>query len=676
MPRFKNLSLFNKIFAIIVFILFGYVASQSVLLYWYINSDFLEKKVAIIETQKDELTEKMTMVHEFVKQVYEDDTKIETIEKNYRPRLKQLVDTLLSSLEYQVNILRGQGISEPVIQEKLRKHLDGVRYDNGNGYFFAISLQGEAISHINHDVKNVLATEIHDINGKYFVKEFLNIANTPEQEGLTSYYWSKLGHETPQLKISYLKVFKPYNWIIGTGIYVEDTFPELQTKIAKLITSYFYDVGKSTKNYFTIVNEKGDVINSGGFPEYNGKNVWDLQDKDGYFIIRDMIRVARDSGSRNGFVEYWWNHPTDKENVAKKLTRVQWFEPFRWIIGTGVYIQDLGINDVHEKMQYKTYIIFRRIIFSSIIFLALGLILSISLVRSVTKPLTQAQLVVEEIAHGNFSREVKYDAKDEIGQLVKTLNSMSKKLQIAFHEIKHQNQELILLNQDKNEFLEIVSHDLRNPLSVILGASEEILNEHKNMSSDEIVDFSLMIKRSADRMFVIVANLLDMNILETGKIALRFESTNIVEILAKNIAMYQKKASDKKLNLYFSTDKAICLAMLDKDLIYQVFDNLISNAIKYSPVDQNKNIYVRLTTDETTVRCEVQDEGPGLSDDDQQKLFNKFQRLSAKPTAGEHSTGLGLFIVKKLVEAQHGRVWCESESGAGANFIAEFPLLN
>lgn len=140
--------------------------------------------------------------------------------------------------------------------------------------------------------------------------------------------------------------------------------------------------------------------------------------------------------------------------------------------------------------------------------------------------------------------------------------------------------------------------------------------------------------------------------------------------------MYQKKAADKKLNLYFSTDKAICLAMLDKDLVYQVFDNLISNAIKYSPVDQNKNIYVCLTTDETVVRCEVQDEGPGLSDDDQQKLFNKFQRLSAKPTAGEHSTGLGLFIVKKLVEAQHGRVWCESELGDGANFITEFPLLN
>ena len=103
----------------------------------------------------------------------------------------------------------------------------------------------------------------------------------------------------------------------------------------------------------------------------------------------------------------------------------------------------------------------------------------------------------------------------------------------------------------------------------------------------------------------------------------------------------------------------------------QVLENLVSNAVKYSP--PGKNIFVRLKRHAEAVRVEVQDEGPGLSAEDQKKLFGKFARLSAKPTGGEHSTGLGLSIVKKMVEAMNGRVWCESELGRGATFIVEFP---
>jgi signal transduction histidine kinase len=103
----------------------------------------------------------------------------------------------------------------------------------------------------------------------------------------------------------------------------------------------------------------------------------------------------------------------------------------------------------------------------------------------------------------------------------------------------------------------------------------------------------------------------------------------------------------------------------------QVIDNIISNAVKYSP--QEKNITIRLQSRAGVVRVEVQDEGEGISPEDMQKLFGKFVRLSARPTGGEHSTGLGLSIVKKMVEAMSGRVWCESEVGKGATFIVELP---
>jgi signal transduction histidine kinase len=113
------------------------------------------------------------------------------------------------------------------------------------------------------------------------------------------------------------------------------------------------------------------------------------------------------------------------------------------------------------------------------------------------------------------------------------------------------------------------------------------------------------------------------------------------------------------------------VALLDPSITVQVLENLVSNAVKYSP--PGKNIFVRLKKQPSVARMEVQDEGPGLSAEDQKKLFGKFARLSAKPTGGEHSTGLGLSIVKKMVEAMNGKVWCESELGRGATFIVEFP---
>jgi signal transduction histidine kinase len=130
-------------------------------------------------------------------------------------------------------------------------------------------------------------------------------------------------------------------------------------------------------------------------------------------------------------------------------------------------------------------------------------------------------------------------------------------------------------------------------------------------------------------------------------------------------------ATIKQQTIHLESEASSVVVLVDPSLAVQVLENLISNAVKYSP--PGKSIFVRLKKHAQGVRVEVQDEGPGLSAEDQKKLFGKFARLSAKPTGGEHSTGLGLSIVKKMVEAMKGKVWCESELGRGATFIVEFP---
>jgi len=222
--------------------------------------------------------------------------------------------------------------------------------------------------------------------------------------------------------------------------------------------------------------------------------------------------------------------------------------------------------------------------------------------------------------------------------------------------------------QRKNEFLSIAVHDLKNPLSAIQGFSEMIKSDFTDIP-EEIIEMADMIAMSSQQMFELVRNLLEVNAIESRKMDISLTVFDILPTLQWVINQYIERAKAKKITLHCHFQKPAYQALCNKDLLRQVFDNLISNAIKYSAI--GKTIDIRLKQDDNSVRCEIQDEGPGLSLADQQKLFGQFTRLTPQPTGGEHSTGLGLFIVKKLVESQQGRVWCESLEGQGATFIVQ-----
>jgi signal transduction histidine kinase len=153
---------------------------------------------------------------------------------------------------------------------------------------------------------------------------------------------------------------------------------------------------------------------------------------------------------------------------------------------------------------------------------------------------------------------------------------------------------------------------------------------------------------------------------------LNLAPTELTSLVSAVVESQRPRAEAKQQILQLENEATPMSVVVDPSVMVQVLENLVSNAVKYSP--SAKKIIVRLKRTPETVRCEVQDEGPGLSADDQQKLFGKFARLSAKPTGGEHATGLGLSIVKKMVEAMNGQVWCESELSRGATFIVEVPI--
>jgi signal transduction histidine kinase/ligand-binding sensor domain-containing protein len=281
------------------------------------------------------------------------------------------------------------------------------------------------------------------------------------------------------------------------------------------------------------------------------------------------------------------------------------------------------------------------------------------------------QRIVEEQTHDIRNANTEISRQLEIlDEQARNIELSNTQLQTLNQDLEHRNEELASLNAEKNEFLGIVSHDLKNPIGAIQGLSGLI--ESGDLDPEQIQKIATQINRSSERMLDLVKNLLDVNRLESGGMTLHGIAFDVAPLVEATRDQYLEAAAAKNITVHFSNEADNSTLIADEQAMMQVLDNLVSNAIKYSP--HGKNVYVRLKASNERVRVEIQDEGPGISEEDMKKLFGKFARLSARPTGGEHSTGLGLSIVKKMVEAMNGRVWCESELGKGATFIVELPI--
>jgi signal transduction histidine kinase len=261
-------------------------------------------------------------------------------------------------------------------------------------------------------------------------------------------------------------------------------------------------------------------------------------------------------------------------------------------------------------------------------------------------------------------------ANMEILRQQRVLEDQSAEIEITNTKLQEQNSELSALNLEKNELMGIVAHDLKNPIGAVIGLAELMVNG--TIRQEVLVEAAKQIVGAGERMLALVTNVLDINRLEAGGMGFAIVELDILPVVEATYWQYQTAAEMKRITMHYQPMTTSAKVFADEQAMMQVLDNIISNAVKYSP--HGKSIFIRVKSSLEAVRVEIQDEGEGISPNDMQKLFGKFARLSARPTGGEHSTGLGLSIVKKMVEAMNGKVWCESEVEKGATFIVELPI--
>lgn len=223
-------------------------------------------------------------------------------------------------------------------------------------------------------------------------------------------------------------------------------------------------------------------------------------------------------------------------------------------------------------------------------------------------------------------------------------------------------------NEEIHRFISIVTHDLKSPLNSITAISELLALDSKTLSPDEISEYAGSIFDLSMRINHLVNNMKDVNNLEMGDVKLEIKPLDAEPLITNIHRSMQLLGNKKSIDTTLEIKEQLPMVKADKDTLSRVLENLINNAYKFSETGSTVTIKAVNLNSKNKVKISVKDEGPGFTEADKANLYNKFAKLSAKPTGEEKSTGLGLFIVYRLVKRMNGNIVLDTKPGKGSEF--------
>ena len=249
--------------------------------------------------------------------------------------------------------------------------------------------------------------------------------------------------------------------------------------------------------------------------------------------------------------------------------------------------------------------------------------------------------------------------------------ALNNELATVQRELTRKNVELQRANSLKNQFVGMAAHDLRNPIGAIRSFGMLLLDEEMPLPPEKRREFLRRIVASTEFMLALINDLLDLSVIESGQLRLDAREVDVVELVRASVELASLLAEEKQIRILLEVAANVSCVIADGRKVEQVLQNLLTNAVKFSPFETTIRVEVR--PDAGGVLVAVRDEGPGISPTEIATLFNPFQRATPRGTAGERSTGLGLAIAKRVMDGHGGRLWCESQVGAGSTFLAWLP---
>jgi signal transduction histidine kinase len=310
--------------------------------------------------------------------------------------------------------------------------------------------------------------------------------------------------------------------------------------------------------------------------------------------------------------------------------------------------------DRRDPMQDE----FSKRIDFSLLFTAIGTIIMAFLFgalisQTITKPIRELTSATHAMASGKLGQQVIVRSKDEIGELAQSFNKMNDDLARSFNLRKQMTAD--------------IAHELRTPLSLIIGHAEGV---HDGVLPPSHENFEI-IREEAGRLEKMVNDLRTLSLADAGELSLEFQSVDINKLLSDIKTHYRVQLNQKRITLDLEPDSDLLQVDLDPIRFSQVLMNILDNAIRYTPDDGRIIIATKQLLDKAQIS--LQDSGEGVTPEEASHLFDRFYRADESRTRDDGGSGLGLAIAKSIVEMHHGRIWAESEKGNGLRTIIQLP---
>ncbi|MFP4167650.1 MAG: cache domain-containing protein [Desulfonatronovibrionaceae bacterium] len=440
----------SVILRLIVLIVIGLVL-EGVLLLGYTNFDLQsfsddqarKDKELIYEQERESLQDKVQLAYSVLERYYRESKDEQALKEAKAEHLKEIVDTVSSQLTGTYEELQEEGLPEEEIRARLKEYVQKARYDNDN-YLWIQDTDGYMVTHpIKSELDGEFLMDFEDPEGTRLFKEMDEIAKA-EGGGMVSYMWEKPGEDEPTPKVSYVKLVPELDWIIGTGAWIEDITAELKEEALR-------EVGQmrlSNGNYFWINDTGPKMVMHPIKPELNGEDLSDYEDTRGKKLFVQMVRTTEEDGQ--GFVDYYWPKP-DEDGDFPKLSYVKLFEPWDWIIGMGVYMDEVNAHIQNNHKQFRdslNAVAKRGALFGGAMVLAvLGLLLWM-IRRDLNRPLSALVAYTDRVSKGELETEISGGFKGELYRLKESIQTMVASLKDKMTEAEEKTREALEKSQD------------------------------------------------------------------------------------------------------------------------------------------------------------------------------------------------------------------------------------
>lgn len=755
----------------------------------------LEERRQLIERTEDARNEYLDMRKEFVKQ--QTNSVVRYIEGQYDTQEKILKQELRQDVERAMNIAdnlytkkRGE-IPEYQLKSIIIEALRDLY--QGDEYVFIVRMDGVELLYPTapeYEGKNLLG--LQDARGKYVIQEELEIVRK-KGEGFTQGHWIKPGAKDSLQypKLTFVKKFEHFDWYIGKGKYLDEFQRSLKSNVLQWASRIRY----GEQGYVFINSYSGKSLLTNGKVSKKGKKLWDYNDVKGREVFEKELEAIKNPGG--DFIYYQWRKLLS-DTIAEKVSFVRGFDEWGWIIGCGLYLDEVDTYVASQKEILKKEALNNLLYIG--LFVVLVIMLSLmflhrfsrwiirdysnfkdflrqasnenveidednlrfseireladtanNLVR--TRALATEQMEIEKLylerllesapegivvtdkkgyilrVNDRFLAIFKYTQDEVMGKHIDDLiapeefRKEADQYTLLVGEGKELSRETIRQTRDKERiyvsilatpiisgkgeeafyviyrditdrkmaekqlkvamekakesdrlktaFLSNMSHEIRTPLNAIVGFSELITNTY--LEESEKKEYAGLISQNSKMLVTLINDIIDVSKIESGQLQITKKDTNLNDLMKSvydSFSAYQIQTAKEHIEWIYETDETEHCIKTDPDRLRQILTNLITNAFKFTHKGSVKMSY---TLEKGMVRFYIKDTGIGIASEDLKKIFVRFQQADISSTRKYGGTGLGLAISKSLVKLLGGAIHVKSEPNKGSEFVFTLP---